>query len=114
MNTTNPQDITPEAIAGLLSRAAEQLDDNTVAALRQARNLALEKQTRPAFALSTGHGMHWPTPHTPHQWVVTAILLIAVLAGSISYWHHAHEHEMSHLDIAILTDDFPMEIFLDR
>lgn len=116
MNPTNPHDITPEAIAGLLTRATGQLDDNTVAALRRARNLALERQAlnQPAFALSTGHHIHWPIPHTTQQWMAMAVLLVAVLAGGVSYWHHAHEREMSHLDIAILTDDLPMEIFIDR
>ena len=116
MNITNPHDMTPEAIAGLLTRATEQLDDDTVAALRLARNLALERQAlnQPVFALNTGHGIHWPTPHTTHQWMAMAVLLIVMLAGGISYWHHAHEREMTHLDIAILTDDLPMEIFIDR
>ncbi|HUW25644.1 MAG TPA: DUF3619 family protein [Gallionella sp.] len=116
MSTINPQDITPEAIAGLLSCAAEQLDDDTVATLRQARNFALKRQAQPFLVLNTGHGIHLPVPHTPHQWiaVIAVTLLIAMLAGSISYRHHAHEHEMSHLDIAILTDDLPMEIFIDR
>jgi len=116
MKPTNPHDMTPEAIAGLLTRATEQLDDDTVAALRLARNLALERQAlnQPVFALNTGHGIHWPTPHTTHQWMAMAVLLIVMLAGGISYWHHAHEQETSHLDIAILTDDLPMEIFIDR
>lgn len=116
MNTTNPHDITPEAIAGLLTRATGQLDDNTVAALRRARNLALERQapSQPVFALSTGRSTHWQMPHTTHQWAAIVILLVVVLVGGISYWHHAREREMSHLDIAILTDDLPMEIFIDR
>lgn len=116
MNTTNPHDITPEAITGLLTRATEQLDDNTVAALHRARNLALERQAMnpPVFALNTGRHIHWPIPHTTYQWMAMAALLVAVLAGGTSYWHHAHEREMSHLDIAILTDDLPMEIFIDR
>lgn len=115
MNPTNPHDITPETIARLLTRATGQLDDNTVAALRRARNLALERQilNQSAFALSTGHSIHWPVPHTTHQWMAMAVLLIAMLAGGISYWHHAHEREISHLDIAILTDDLPMEVFID-
>ena len=120
MNTNspnnNPRDIAPERIARVLTRAAQQLDDDTVAALRRARNVALQRQSlsKPVFALSTGHSIHWPIPHTIHQWMAMAILLIAALAGGISYWHHAHEREMTHLDIAILTDDLPMEIFIDR
>jgi len=109
-------DVAPERIAQMLTRAAQQLDDDTVAALHRARNRALARQTvsRSVFALDTGHNLHWPMPHTSRQWMAAAILL-AALAGGVSYWHHnTREHEMSHLDIAILTDDLPMEIFIDR
>ena len=117
MNTnTNPQPINPERIAVLLTRAAGQLDAGTVTALRRARNIALERQAqrKPAFALSTGHGAHWPAPHSTHQWAATAILLMTLLAAGMSYCHHADEYETSHLDVAILTDDLPMEVFVDR
>lgn len=108
-------DIAPEHIARLLSLAAQQLDDGTVAALRQARQRALARQavSRPVFALDAGHHLRWPVPHTARQWMAAAVLL-AALAGGISYWHHARELEASHLDIAILTDDLPMEVFIDR
>jgi hypothetical protein len=111
----NSRDAAPERIARLLTRAAQQLDDDTVAALHRARQRALARHAvrLPVFALDTGHGLHLPIPHTPRQWMVAAILL-AALAGSIGYWHHAREHEASHLDIAILTDDLPMEVFIDR
>ena len=116
MKPVNPNDITPEAIARLLTRATEQLDDDTIAALQRARNHALERQalSQPVFLLNTGHSIHWPIPHFSHQWMAMAVLLIVMLAGGISYWHHAREHEMIHLDVAILTDDLPMEIFIDR
>lgn len=117
MNTnTNPQPVNPERIAVLLTRAAGQLDGDTVAALRRARNIALERQAqhKPAFALSTRHGAHWPVPHSTHQWAATAILLMTILAAGMIYYHHADERETSHLDVAILTDDLPMEVFVDR
>lgn len=109
------RDLAPEQIARLLTRAAQQLDDDTVAALHRARNRALSRQVvrRPVFALDAGHNLHLPIPHTSRQWMAAAILL-AALAGGIGYWHHAREHEASHLDIAILTDDLPMEVFIDR
>lgn len=110
-----PAGIDPKHITRLLTRATEQLDGDTVAALCRARNRALERQasTRPAFSLSTGHHLPWPSPHSVPQWIGMAALLLAMVAGGISYWHHARE-EMSHLDIAILTDDMPMEVFVDR
>lgn len=113
---TTPREIDPIRIANLLSLSAERLDHSTLTALRRARNEALAKQTiaRPVYTLSTGHHMHWPLPHTPSQWVAAIVLAMAVIAGSIGYWHHAQEHEASYLDVAILTDDMPMEVFVDR
>lgn len=116
MSTNNKsQEINPERVAQLLTRSTQQLDDNTAAALRRARNIALEKQLagEPVIALNTGHSIHWPVPHSIQQWVATVALLIAILAGGISYWHDEHEYDMSHLDVAILTDDLPLEVFID-
>lgn len=111
----NSQDIAPEHIAQLLTRAAQQLDDNTVAALRRVRNVALARQPerKPVFALSTVHGTRWLMPHSTHQWAATVILLVATLCGGISYWQHAQENDLARLDTAILTDDLPLEIFVD-
>ena len=111
----NSRDIAPEQIAQLLTRAAQQLDDNTVAALRRAHNVALDRQSlsKPAFALSTGHNTRWLMPHSTHQWVAAIIVLVAILFGGLSYWQHAQENDLSHLDTAILTDDLPLEIFVD-
>lgn len=108
-------DISPERIARLLTHAAQQLDDGTVDALHHARKQALARHaaSRPVLALDTGHSIHWPVPHSVRQWMAAAILL-AALAGGISYWHHALEYEASKMDIAILTDDLPMEVFIDR
>mgnify|MGYP001603524821 CR=1 FL=1 len=113
----NPQDIKPEHIAQLLTRSARQLDDNTLAALRRARSVALERQSlsKPIFALNTGHGIHGLVPHSAYQWVATGILLVIMLFGGASYWQHMQqqEHDMSHVDVAILTDDLPLEVFVD-
>lgn len=111
----------PESIAGLLTKAAEQLDSHTVAALRNARHNALARQSlhrQPALALSAGHGIYRLMPHSPQQWVIVTALLVTVLVSMAGYWHHAGErdtnhHDASQLDIAILTDDLPMDVFLD-
>jgi hypothetical protein len=111
---STPKELDPTRIANLLTRSAERLDDNTVTALRRARNVALERQaaTQPALTLNTGHRVHWPQPHISSQWTAT-ILLAAAIAGGLSYWHHAREHEV-HLEVSILTDDMPLEVFVDR
>lgn len=113
---TPMHDSSPASIAELLTIATRELDTGTVDGLRRARNIALARQSlrKPVLALGSVHGVHWPIPHSAPQWVYAIILLGAILVSVTSYWHHAREHEMSHLDIAILTDDLPMEIFVDR
>lgn len=111
-----PQPLSPERIAGLLTLASEQLDDDTVKALRQARNTALDRQAvhTLSFAFDGRHRLHWPVPHTVRQWAAAGLLL-AALAGGAGYWQHLHHHEtMAHLDVAILTDDMPLEVFIDH
>lgn len=115
-NTDLPNNgIAPEHIAQLLTRASQQLDGNTTSALHRARNAALgrQSQNKPVFALNTGHGMRWLMPHSTHQWLATIILLVAILLGGLGYWQHAHENDLSNLDAAILTDDLPLEVFVD-
>lgn len=106
---------TPKAIAKLLTRAAQQLDDSTVSALHQARNIALERQSlsKPVFSLSTERGTRWLMPHSAHQWAAAVILLVATIVGGVNYWQNTQEHELVHLDVAILTDDLPLEVFVD-
>lgn len=110
----------PESIAKMLTRSADALDTKTTDKLRRSRNVALSRKPAPnaILALSSGNAAHMLIPHTPQQWFATVILLAALLVSLASYWHHGTEtdlnyQDMSHLDIAILTDDLPMEIFLD-
>lgn len=110
-----PHDIAPESIAKLLTSAAEELDTGTIEALQRSRNIALARQSlhKPVLALNSLHGIHWPIAHPAPKWMYAAIILLAAALVSVAgYWHH--ESDTSHLDIAILTDDLPMEIFVDR
>lgn len=119
MNTRPPnnerQSLTLESLAKLLTRATQQLDTDTVDALRRARNVALGRQLqrKPVFALSTGHGAHWLIPHSTHQWVAMVILFVTIIFGGVNYWQHSQEHDLAHLDAEILTDDLPLEVFVD-
>jgi hypothetical protein len=114
-NEDPAQDLAPEQISALLTLSAEQLDSSTVAQLQRARQAALAKQAAEVevFALAGGRGIHWPIPQSARYW--TAILLVVAIAGTAGYWQHHWKHEkMAHLDVAILTDDMPMEVFVDH
>lgn len=110
-------EIDPRSIAKLLTGAAEELDTGTLEALLRARHVALlrKSQRQPVLALNSVHGIHWPIMHPAPKWMYAAIILLAAALVSVAgYWHHERELDTSHLDVAILTDDLPMEIFVDR
>lgn len=101
-------------IAQLLTQSARQLDTNTLSALAGARQNALKRQLvrAPAAVLSTGRWTHNLIPHSGQQWLATG-LLVVILVLSAGYWQHTQEQQISELDVAILTDELPIEVFVD-
>lgn len=103
--------INTEQIARLLTQSAEQLNEPTVYALASARRNALQRQSSrsPVFMLA------------PARWVTAGMaagVLMVMLVGTGSYLHHeqqdqAREQQISDLDVAILTDELPIEVFVD-
>lgn len=113
-NSTNIK-IDPNKIAQLLNISTRQLDSDTLSALRNARQNALQRQKAhsPAFALTTNFGIFYKlTPRSLQQWAV-AVLLIAMFSVGTSYWNNTLEEQTTDLDVAILTDDLPIEVFAD-
>lgn len=108
-------EINPEKVVQLLTQSARQLDSGTLSALSNAREKALQRQTvrAPVFTLVTGRWAHMLLPFTNHQWVSAGLLLAALLVVGTSYLHHAQEQQIAELDVAILTDDLPIEVFVD-
>lgn len=102
-----------EQIKQVLNRSLTRLDQPALARLRDARAQALARYdahcAAPAFALA-GH-WHAASSHRKSHYLAGAVLLAALLFGGVSYWHH--EHDVSEVDIAILTDDLPIEMYVD-
>ena len=109
----------PEPIKQLLNRSLAQLDQPTLAHLRAARLQALSRYearstTLPLLAWNGEH-VAWHTSvlrHSIHYWI-GAILLVFSLFSGIAYWQHAMDNDTSDLDIAILTDDLPLQYYAD-
>ncbi len=108
--------LNPKRIAQLLTQSTRQLDSGTLSALSNARQKALQRQSVrvPVFTLATGRWahLHLHLPFSAHQWL-SAGLLAAMLIIGTSYWHHAQEQQIAELDVAILTDELPIEVFVD-
>lgn len=106
-------------IGQLLDRSLTQIDRSTLDKLATARRMALQYQQ------TTQHSpvMTWLTEHgvihnhaSSHRRVVNfgiAALLAAVLVSGTLYWQMSSERDHADIDIAILTDDLPVDMYVD-
>jgi len=106
-------------IKQLLDRSAAQIDKNTLEKLASARRTAVQyqqtTQQAPVLAWLTQHGLiHSHSTHNRKVWNfgIAALLALVLLGGGL-YWQHAYEHDHSDIDIAILTDDLPVDMYVD-
>jgi hypothetical protein len=120
-NQLDPGQLDPRKIAQLLTLSTRQLDETTVSALVDARQNALKRQAvrpAPVFALtpaSAHMSVRWTDrlmPHWVQPWIATILLAVVLVAG-MSYWQNVQEQQIDETDVAILTDDLPIEVFVD-
>lgn len=104
-----------DKIIRALDHGTHQLAPETLSALAQARQQALGRQVvrAPAFVLDMGRWTSSLLPHSPQQWFAALIIAAAVVMGGAEYWQHHQEQQISDLDVAILTDELPIEVFVD-
>ena len=111
------QQLNTEQVRQLLNRSTAQLDQATLARLREARMQALERHA-PAHSMAlSGHGRHphWQSilhHHRPLLWLAGLLLAFGLVSG-IAYWQHAQQNSFNPADIPILTDDLPLQVYLD-
>lgn len=105
----------PEKITQLLTKSTQQLDGVTLSALAKARRnaLAMQPSRSPVFALTTGRWTDRLMPHTTMQWLASGLLAALLVVAGTNYWQHSEEQQISELDVAILTDEMPLEVFVD-
>jgi len=113
------EDWDPESVRQLLNSSLEQFDPPTLDQLRAARMHALSRHSvrnivSPMFAWRGRHVL-WNEPihrHISHHWI-GGILLAACLFTGMTYWQHATDSDTDDVDIAILTDDLPLQYYLE-
>lgn len=113
-------DINTQKLKELLNQSTVQLSSGTLDKLRTARTHALKHQrvhhTMPVLAWLGHHSGKYDSSYLnkPMNWVV-ALLFVACLITGASIWdNYTTEHEISEIDIAILTDDMPLHVYVDK
>jgi len=113
-------ELNPVKVAQLLIKSAKNLDDATLSSLASARQNALKRQSARAPVLeltsASGHSpVRWTDrllPHSATPWIAAG-LLVAVLIAGTSYWQHVQEQQIDDTDVAILTSDVPIDVFVN-
>ena len=112
--------LTTGSIKQLLNHSVNRIDETTIASLRTARTRALEsyraQQHAPVLAWLNHHGL-WISSSSSHKslnWALALMLAACLLSGAV-YWKNIndHEHDHSEIDIAILTDDLPVDAYVE-
>ena len=106
-------------IKELLETSARQIKPETLEKLRGARTRALDHQR----VSGTIPVLSWLGPNTGKnnafhmsRWANLAIvvLFVACLISGATFWHnYSTEREIGDLDVAILTGDLPIHVYLD-
>ena len=106
--------LTPRDAGQLLARSAAQLDPRTANRLQSARENALRHQrtqAQPSLAHWLGGDMLARSRISPNWgW---AVLLVVVIFGGSLYWQNENEHDHAEIDIAILTDELPVDMYVN-
>jgi hypothetical protein len=103
-----------------LNRSAAQLEQPTLARLRDAREQALAHYDARCSAPDYVAAGFWSsfmhtsgTQRNSHYYWAAFVLLAVFLFSSATYWQQEIEHDNSEVDIAILTDDLPIDVYVD-
>lgn len=105
----------PNKITRLLNQSARQLDEHTLSVLQQARAKAMQRQAASAHTLKLA-GVPLTellVPHSMRQWIVTGLLALALVVGAGMWWQNLHHQQLIDTDVELLTDELPIEVFVD-
>jgi hypothetical protein len=104
-------------VARLLDCGLDNLRQSTLNRLQAARRVALENYQMAEAEISVGQGTSARGGHESHlktRKLLSAIMLVAALAG-IAYWQTLQPiDENEEIDIMLLVDELPVSAYLDN
>jgi hypothetical protein len=116
----NNKSLTTDSIKQALNQSVQKMKTETIADLRAARTRTLERhralQQTPVLAWLNHHGLPLgssTSSHKFHNWALAFVLVIGLFSG-MAYLQHANDHDHSEIDIAILTDDLPVDAYVEK
>jgi len=107
--------LTTKEIGRLLDRSANHLDRSTLNSLHEARRYALQNQRVTAVSWVSQNGMlhgHLQLSQRAFNWLI-AVVVATLLVVNLTYWERVYDHDHSDIDIQILTDDLPVDMYVD-
>ncbi|MDD2776874.1 MAG: DUF3619 family protein [Gallionella sp.] len=107
-------ELDPHRVVRLLTHHSSPLDNKTLISLAQARENAVRQKASPSYSwVLAGHV--FSLPHRPR--IEYQLLLVCVLAAAlfiaIDAWQDDQDQQNADIDIAILTDELPLDVFID-
>lgn len=112
-------DTNTNLIKELLDNSISKLAPATLEKLRMARLNALDHQrstrTVPVLSWIGHHGGRHESHHMSKSmtWAVAALFAACLLSGAVYWNNYTNEREINELDIAILTGDLPLHVYVD-
>ncbi len=107
--------LTHKEIGRLLDRSADRLDRSTLNELHLARQHALQQQRVSVTTWVSRNGLlhgHLQLSQRALNWIIAAVVA-SLLAINLTYWERMSDHDHSDIDIQILTDELPVDVFVD-
>lgn len=101
-------------IGNLLDRSADRLESRTVKSLQLARQQALLRQRpEPSAWLNEGYALVGQRQLSQRalNWLF-AVVVAALLLINLTHWHPPG-HGNGNIDLAILTDEMPVALYVD-
>lgn len=107
--------LTNKEIGRLLDRSANQLNRTTLNGLHLARQNALQHQRVSVSTWVSRNGMlhgHLQLSQRALNWIIAAVVA-SLLVINLTYWDRMSEHDHSDIDVQILTDELPVDMYVD-